>query len=306
MVRNKTKTRARALQRVRAVLEAAQVPDAWLDAEVLLCHVLGTDRTALYANPAVPLTDELASRLDSLVARRVNREPLAYIRGKREFFLHSFLVTPAVLIPRPETETLLEYTLAWVYRRSTQAEPPSLVADIGTGSGCLAVSLAIALPDAHVFATDSSAAALEVARENSQLHVTGTRLTFLHGNLLAPLARPVDLIVANLPYVPDAEFPGLQPEVRDYEPSEALVPGGDGTRLNRLLLQQAPAKLRPGGALFLELHPSQAGTLKQEAEHCFPEGTVQILKDLAGLDRVLAVGLPPLPNLVCLTPTTPN
>ncbi|MSP79091.1 MAG: peptide chain release factor N(5)-glutamine methyltransferase [Dehalococcoidia bacterium] len=289
-------TWGQALQTAQSRLRNAGIADAWLDAELLLSHVLKISRTVLSAYPDTLLIDREVRNVETLVDRRAKREPLPYIIGTREFFGHSFLVNLSVLIPRPETETLLEYALAWAHRRSILVGSPERVADVGTGSGCLAISLALALRSAMVYAIDQSEAALGVAKENARRLNVISSVKMLHGNLLEPLLEPVDLIIANLPYVPEAELPHLQPEVRDHEPHSALTPGGDGTSLNRKLLQQAPKKLRSGGAMFLEFDPPQRRTLAEEAGRAFPTAAVQILQDLAGRDRILAVSLPVGPN----------
>ena len=274
-----------ALVYVRLRLQEAGVEEAALEADVLVRHVLSLERADLLARPETPLAPAQAAELESLLARRMRREPLAYVLGRREFHGLDFRVTSAVMVPRSETETLVEEALAWV--RARQA--PCTVADVGTGSGCIAVSLAVRLPGVRLLATDVSPAALAVTEENARRHGVAGRVRLLHGHLLQPLPGPVDLIVANLPYVPSGRFDGLQPEVRDYEPRQALDGGPDGTDLLRPLLRQAGAYLRPGGAVMLEIDDEQGATMAEEARSAFPAATVHVLPDLSGRDRVLVV-----------------
>ena len=214
----------------------------------------------------------------------MRREPLAYVLGSREFYGLDFRVTPAVMVPRPETETLVEEALAWARARSA----PITVADVGTGSGCIVVSLAVHLPDARFLATDVSPAALAVAEENARRHGVAGRVRLLPGHLLEPLPGPVDLVVANLPYIPRGRIDSLQPEVRDHEPREALDGGPDGTDLLRPLLRQAGAYLRPGAALMLEIDEEQGATMAQAARG-LPCGGRPRAPRPAGQDRVLIV-----------------
>jgi release factor glutamine methyltransferase len=280
-----------AIPRVQKLLARAGIAEAPLEAEVLVRHVLGADRAALLAHPEQRLSPEQRARLEALLARRQRREPLAYILGFREFYGLAFHVTPAVLVPRQETETLVDEALRWA-RAPEGAGRPLTISDVGTGSGCIAVSLAVHLPAATVIATDTSPAALEVARENARRHGVEARIAFLLGALLEPVREAVGLIVANLPYIPDGEMAGLQPEVRDYEPREALAGGPDGTALLRALLVQAPPKLRPGGALMLEIDPRLRAALVAAAQRCFPQAPVRVVQDLAGRDRVLVISSP--------------
>ncbi|MSQ12744.1 MAG: peptide chain release factor N(5)-glutamine methyltransferase [Dehalococcoidia bacterium] len=287
-------TRSSALSHARSALETAGVEDAWLDAEVLLAHVLRVSRTDLHAQPEAPIPPSQADSFLALVQRRTRREPLAYIVGKREFYGLEFFATPAVLVPRPETESLVEAALEWVGRRLTNpATAQTLrIADVGSGSGCIAITLAKRLPNASVYAVDVSLEALKVAGENCRHHHVEGRVQLLAGHLLQPLPERVDLIVANLPYVSERDLATLQPEIRSYEPSVALTPGPDALALMRQLLCEAPGQLRPGGACLLEFSPPQRSALEAIAQEAFPTGLVRVVKDLAGLDRVLAVAAP--------------
>ena len=274
-----------AVVHVRERLRDAGVEEAHLEADVLVRHVLGLERADLLARPETPLAPAQSAMLEGLLARRERREPLAYLLGRREFHGLDFRVTPAVMVPRPETETLVEEALAWARSRPA----PVTVADVGTGSGCIVVTLAVRLRDVRFLATDVSTVALAVAEENARRHGVAGRVRLLSGHLLQPLPGPVDLIVANLPYVPSGRLDSLQPEVRDHEPRGALDGGPDGTDLLRPLLRQAGAYLQPGGALMLEIDEEQGPALAEAARCAFPAAAIRVLPDLAGRDRVLVV-----------------
>jgi release factor glutamine methyltransferase len=199
-----------------------------------------------------------------------------------EFYGLEFTVTPDVLIPRPETETLVEQALA---RR------PRTVVDVGTGSGCVAVALAVHLPHAWVWATDLSRAALRVAATNARRHGVADRILFIQADLLLPLRGPVDLVVSNPPYVAEEEWPALPPSVREYEPRQALDGGPGGLQVIRRLLEDAPRLLRPGGTLLVEIGADQGSRVTAMVCTCIPGARARIHTDLAGRDRVLEVTL---------------
>lgn len=257
-----------------------------LEAELLLSHVLGCPRIALWTAPEAPVTAAQVQAFRDLLERRAAGEPLPYLTGRREFYGLSFIVTPAVLIPRPETESLVELALAWL-----EGHPAALVADIGTGSGCIAVTVARLAAQTRVYAVDISADALAVARRNAAQHHVAERITFLEGDLLAPLPEPVDLLIGNPPYVAESAWDTLPPSVR-REPREALLAGPRGLSLLRRLLQQAPAALRPGGAVLLELGETQGKAVARLARDSFPAAEVRLRRDLAGKVRFLSVQLP--------------
>ena len=256
-----------------------------LDAELLLAHVLGVNRAAVLARPEQRLTLKQLTRYRELTARRGHREPLAYIVGHREFFGLDFMVDPRVLIPRPETELLVERALAMAHRRPAA---PS-IADVGAGCGAIAVALAVHLPGAAVYALDRSAEALEVVAENALRHGVAGRVHCLPGDLLFALPGPVDLIAANLPYVTTDEWQGLAPEIRDHEPRSALDGGPDGLALIRQLLETAGPCLRPAGAILLEIGAGQGVAATSLARSCLPQARVQLVQDYAGLDRLVIV-----------------
>jgi len=237
------------LASARTRLEAAGIPplDAAFDVEVLARHVLGWDRAALIVRARDAEPDGFSTRLDVLLARREAREPVAYIVGSREFWGLDFEVTRDVLIPRPETEIIVEEALAFA-----REHPCRHVVDVGTGSGCLAVSIAYELPEVRVTAIDTSDAALGVARRNAARHGVLDRVTFRHGDLLHGLTDSADLIVANPPYVPEDDVVDLQEDVVRYEPHEALFGGPTGLEIVERLFQQAPGHLAHDGRLIVE------------------------------------------------------
>lgn len=264
-------------------LEDAGVETPRLEAEVLAMHVAGMTKAQLYSRWGDGLDSHTSGTFQALLARRLKGEPLAYVVGHREFYSRDFLVDPRVLIPRPETELLVEAALAWAGDRAIT------IADVGTGSGAIAVSLSAERPDWTIYALDRSADALKVARANAEKH--SVAITFLESDLLEPLPQKVDLIVANLPYVRDDQLPqwcGAAQVELSFEPFDALSGGEDGLDVIRRFLPQAPRHLNPGGALFMEIAYDQGAAVKRLAEEAFPDGTVKVSKDLAGLDRIVS------------------
>jgi release factor glutamine methyltransferase len=228
--------------------------DAYRDAALLLIHTLGISRAQLLANPGRTLTPEQSSSYGGLIARRLTHEPIQYITGEQEFFGVPLRVTPAVLIPRPETEHLVEAVLA-----NVDHSAPLTVVDIGTGSGAIAIALAKHLPIAHIIATDISPAALEVASENGARNRVADRIRFVESDLLDALApdAPFDAVVSNPPYIAFAEGKDLHPQVRDFEPATALFAPGNGLDIYRRLIPQAFAALKCNGLLALEIGQGQ-------------------------------------------------
>ena len=271
------------LLRMSASLDELSIPDARLEAEALLAHVLKISRSQLLAHPERLLSTEEETAVSEALRRRLNREPLAYITGRKEFFGTDFKVNSSVLIPRPETETLVETALKIASEFLGGSELS--VVDVGTGSGAIAVSLALYLPSVRMFAIDSSGAALELAQANAELHGVEDRITFLEGDLLSPFSGGVDLIAANLPYVRTGELSSLAPEVQ-REPTAALDGGPDGLDVIRRLMLQAQHVISGDGVILLEMDPRQAEPLRRLGESLFPGAEISILQDLAGLDRV--------------------
>lgn len=288
-------TIAAALKRASEQLRAAAVPNDILDAQTLLAHALECDRTYLIVNFNEQLSDEIITKYESLVTRRAAGEPLQYITGRQEFFGLEFEVTPAVLIPRPETELMIEETIRLVQHRiATDDDWQPVLVDVGTGSGCIAVTLARELgnvcAETKIIATDISPAALAVAQRNAARHGLAGRIEFREMNLLDdfPLQACADFIISNPPYVAAHELPSLQREVRDYEPRLALTDFADGLSLYRRLLNDAPARLRAGGWLICEIGYGQAEVIRSLVnESVWDE--VRLLEDLQGIQRTLVV-----------------
>jgi release factor glutamine methyltransferase len=273
------------LDRATRDLSSHNIPEARLEAEILMAHLLKTDRSNLYLNSAQNLSDAQALAYSKLIQRRLRHEPTAYITGHKEFFGLDFKVNQHTLIPRPDTELLVEKAI----ELAASLPEPCLMADIGTGCGAIAVALAIHLPRLKVYATDISAAALEITRTNCRRYNLEGRITLLRGNLLEPLPEPVHLIVANLPYIKESEFDGIMPEISQFEPRLALCGGADGLQVIRELVSQTREKLIGGGALLIEIGYDQAAAVTSIVKQCLPEAAVSIAQDLSGLDRVAVV-----------------
>jgi release factor glutamine methyltransferase len=274
------------------LLAASGVPDPDRDAELLLLHVLGLDRAALHARPERIVPAEGAGRYRALVRRRAGREPLQHLTGVQEFWSLPFRVTPAVLIPRPESEGILEALVSLPLPRG--AGRPRIL-DLGTGSGCLAIAAAHALPDAQVVATDVSDEALEVARGNARALGVADRVRFARGDLGAALpvggSARFDAVVSNPPYIAESDLEGLAPEVRDHEPRLALTPGPDALAVHRRILAEAVALLEPGGWLLVEVGAGQEADIRALYASASPVRLESIRADLAGIPRVVIARL---------------
>jgi release factor glutamine methyltransferase len=258
---------------------AAVSQNARLDAELLLGAVLGVPRTTVFAHPERPLSAEESARFEHFLARRLAAEPMQYITGTQEFFGLPFEVSPAVLIPRPETEHLVEAALA--------LEAGPRIVDVGTGSGAIAVALAKAISGAHITAVDNSPAALEVARRNASRHGVTSQIDFVLADLLTKSEESsFDAVVSNPPYIADDEI--LEPQVRDYEPHSALFSGPTGLEVYRRLIPQAAKALRPGGWLLLEIGHGQQSALETLLTSW---QDVRFIADLQGIPRVVEARL---------------
>jgi release factor glutamine methyltransferase len=280
-------TIAETLKQASEQLHAAQVPNDVLDAQTLLAEALGKDRTYLIVNFNQHLDDDLLARYQLLIERRAAGEPLQYITGHQEFFGLEFEVTPDVLIPRPETEIIIEETIRLVQQNNI-AGP--LIVDVGTGSGCIAVTLAREIEDAQVLACDISPTALRVARRNAARHNLEDRVQFIESDLLAAFEeeRFADFIISNPPYVAANELSMLQREVRDWEPHIALTDNGDGLSFYCRLLQDAPARLNPGGYLICEMGYTQSEAVSAMIDSATWEEP-RFLDDLQGIPRTLVL-----------------
>jgi len=274
-----------ALSHARETLAADSIEDPTLEAELLLRHTLKIDRVQLYLGLDHELSPDQYEEFGSLIERRLNHEPTAYIIGHREFYGFDFCVDSSVLIPRPETELLVEKALELARNR-----PLSAIAEIGTGCGAIAISLALNLPRIKIYATDISASALRVASSNCQKYGVMNRICLLEGGMLDPLPEPVDLIVANLPYVRESEL--NQINTLGFEPSLALNGGSDGLEKIRQLCTQLSGKLRPGGSLLLEIGQGQREAVVTFLRSLFPSSEIEVTPDLSGIDRVVSLTLP--------------
>ena len=253
------------------------------EVQVLLGHVLAVPRSQVLAHPEANLTDYQIEVLDSLVERLSADEPLPYLLGRQEFFGLEFFVNPDVLIPRPETEQLVEEAQYWLVQHPTRRR----AADVGTGSGCIAISLAYHMRDLQVTATDLSTAALDVAAHNVETFGLQNRVTLLEADLLTRVPGPFDLICANLPYIPTSTLTELA--VTHYEPHRALDGGRQGLDLISRLLADAPHLLAPGGLILLEVEAGQGDTAPVLAKKAFPNASVALLKDFAGHPRLVKI-----------------
>lgn len=277
------------IETVESALQAARQrlapvsESAGLDAQVLLAHVLTRPRAWVLAHPEARLTPEQAKRLDLMLGRLENGEPLPYVLGHWEFFGLDFLLTPQVLIPRPETELMVARAIEWLDSNPRRRS----AVDVGTGSGCIAVSLAVRIPDLYLLAVDRSLQALSVVRENALRHGVAGRVTCIQADLLPLTGGPFDLICANLPYIPSQELHQL--EIYGKEPALALDGGADGLVLIRRLLRLAPSSLKPGGLLLLEIEANQGKAVADLARGAFDRAEVELLSDLAGRDRLVVV-----------------
>ena len=273
-----------ALTRAKKAFASGNVEDARLESELLLRHALRIGQVQLYQEPERRLAPREEAGFWRLVERRLGGEPTAYITGRREFYDLSFSVDSSVLVPRPESELLVDAALQIVRSR-----PVTRVAEIGTGCGAIAIILALSLPEARIYATDISAPALKVARLNCQNHGVADRICLLAGDMLDPLPGPVDLIVANLPYVPELEVSRLG--LADFEPLLALDGGRDGLEKIGRLCSGVGDRLRPGGFLLLEMGQGQGRAVTALLRRLFPSAGVEVIPDLAGIDRVMVLSL---------------
>ncbi len=295
---------AQLLSEAAAELTACKVLNPRLDAEVLLAHILGTQRAGLYTRLHDPLPREHAEAFRPLVHRRAQREPLQYITGVREFWSLEFKVDPRVLIPRPETEVVVEVALRLLLQSAIRfgltfplampsAIPTRRVLDVGTGSGCIAIALAKELSQAEIWATDVSQDALAVASENAQHHGVAERVRFCQGDMFAPVAEyhpGFDLIVTNPPYIAHDDLAVLQPEVRNWEPRGALDGGVDGLDFYRRLLSEGPTYLCSGGWLVMEIGQGQSTEVMRLMRERRDLTESFCVPDYAGHTRVAVVG----------------
>jgi len=259
-----------------------------LDARLLLEYVLQQNHTYLVAHAEEHLLFSQETVYFSKLEEAARSIPIPYLTGIAPFFGRDYIVSPAVLIPRPETELLVEAALGWLEQRVNQKDRLFIV-DVGSGSGCIAISLAHLFPSGHIEATDISPAALDIARCNAEAHGVAQQINFRHGPLLEPVTGKIDLITANLPYVADDEWTLLDDGVKWFEPDLALKGGSDGLELIRQLLNEAKLRLMPGGAIFLEIGWRQGSAVQDMVGSIFPGAQVKVSPDLSGLDRLVEI-----------------
>ena len=270
-----------ALSHARGILAQGNIEDSPLEGELLLRHALGISRTQLYLDLDHKLSPKQYEAFWHLVERRLGGEPTAYITGHCEFYGLDFYVDPRVLIPRPETELLVAETLTLAQNRWI-----GTIAEVGTGSGAIAISLALELPETKIYASDISTTALEVALINCQRHGVLDRVYLLQGDMLDPIPEPVDLIIANLPYVRRLQLAGVR-----SEPLLALDGGRDGVKNIRRLCRKVGSKLRSGGSLLLEIGQGQGGVVIALLSRLFPNSKIRLIPDLSGIERVVSLSL---------------
>ena len=282
-----SKTIGALLAWARRSLDQAGTSNAAQETLWLLAHALGLQSHHLASKAEQPVAAEVWARAGSLVSRRVAREPLQYILGTQEFCGLEFHVSPAVMIPRPETELLVQEVV-----RKGGLNKDTVLVDLGTGSGCVAITLATILNRTRILAMDLSSEALTVAKNNAERHAVGDKIYWMEGDLLSPMregrmAGAVDVIVSNPPYIAEADWASLQPEVRVFEPRLALIGGQKGTELHARLLQDSREFLVPGGLLIMEIGQGQASALQQTVEQVGGYAAFQVVEDAAGIERVV-------------------
>ena len=280
-------TLTQALQQSARILSVNGIEDSYIEARVLLGHITKLLPVQIYTQTEQTLSREQERGIYELIERRLRREPTAYIVNRREFYGIDFYIDSRVLIPRPETELLVDTALE--FSKNTCPPSPPFIADIGTGCGAIAISLALNLPHSKIYATDISHSALEVARLNCEHHKVTRQVTLLQGNLLEPVPEPVDLIVANLPYVRSSELENLSPEITGFEPRTAIDGGENGLKCIRQLLEQTKEKINPRGCLLLEIGQNQEQEVIHLIHSCLNKVSFTFIPDLNGINRVVKI-----------------
>jgi release factor glutamine methyltransferase len=280
-------TLIQALQQSARTLSVNGIEDSYIEARMLLGHITKLSPVQIYTQTEQTLSQEQERGLYELIERRLCREPTAYIVNRREFYVIDFYIDSRVLIPRPETELLVDTALE--FSKNTYPPSPPLIADIGTGCGAIAISLALNLPHSKIYATDISHSALEVARLNCEHHKVTRQVTLLQGDLLEPVPEPVDLIVANLPYVRSSELENLSPELNRFEPRTAIDGGKNGLKCIRQLLEQTKGKINPPGCLLLEIGQNQEQEVTRLINSYLNKVSFTFIRDLNGINRVVKI-----------------
>jgi release factor glutamine methyltransferase len=280
-----------ALSESAKVLARNGIEDSSAEARLLLGRATNLSSLQIYTQPELTLSSEEKNKLDELLARRLKREPAAYILNSKEIYGIDFYVDSRVLIPRPETELLLDAALK--FARNLDLSPPRRlrVADIGTGCGAIAISFAVNWPASKIYATDLSLSALEVAALNCRRHQTAEQVNLIAGDLLLPLPEPVDLIIANLPYIRKSDLQGLSPEIPGFEPRIALNGGESGLDCIENLLKQVKGKINAGGCLILEIGQGQEADVGRLIRHYLKGATLDFTQDYNGTIRVVKIAL---------------
>jgi release factor glutamine methyltransferase len=280
-------TLTQALQQSARILSVNGIEDSYIEARMLLGHITKLLPVQIYTQTEQTLSQEQERGLYELIERRLRREPTAYIVNRREFYGIDFYIDSRALIPRPETELLVDTALE--FSKNTYPPSPPLIADIGTGCGAIAISLALNLPHSKIYATDISHSALEVARLNCEHHKVTRQVTLLQGDLLEPVPEPVDLIVANLPYVRSSELENLSPELNRFEPRTAIDGGENGLKCIRQLLEQTKGKINPQGCLLLEIGQNQEQEVTRLINSYLNKVSFTFIRDLNGINRVVKI-----------------
>jgi len=282
-------TLAQALQQSARTLSSNGIDDSHIEARMLLGYTTKLSPVQIYTHPERTLGQEQEMKLQELVERRLCHEPAAYIVNHREFYGVDFYVDSRVLIPRPETELLVDMALEFARGSNTYPVRPLLIADIGTGCGAIAISLAINIPQSKIYATDISLSALEVARLNCECYNVTDRITLLQGNLLEPLSGPVDLIIANLPYIKSSDLVTLSPEIIQFEPSLAIDGGESGLNYISQLLEQAGGRINNRGCLLLEIGQNQKKEVSYLIRSSLKKVNFEFISDLNEIERVVRI-----------------
>ncbi len=281
----------RTLRESAEVLAISGIQDSSFEARLLLGRATNLSLVEIYTQPEHTLSVEEKNNLSELLARRLKREPTAYILNRKEFYGIDFYVDSRVLIPRPETELLVDAALEFAHNRSLSPQRQLLVADIGTGCGAIAISFALSWSASKIYATDLSSSALEVAALNCRRHQLAGQIHLLMGNLLQPLPQPVDLIIANLPYIRKSEMPGLLPEIAGFEPRTALDGGESGLDCIENLLQQVDGKINARGCVLLEIGQHQEEEVGRLIRRYLKGATINFTRDYNGTNRVVKIAL---------------
>ncbi len=282
---------AQAFQQSVYVLKGNGVEDCYIEARMLLGHVTNLSPVRIFTEPDYSLSRKDKDNLKKLIERRLKHEPAAYIMQRKEFYGLDFYVDPRVLIPRPETEILVDAALDFATSRSRYLSRPLLVADIGTGCGAIAISLALNLPGSKVYAIDLSSAAVEVARLNCRRHKVNEQVSLRQGDLLNPLPEPVDLIIANLPYIKTSELSNLCPEISDFEPMMALDGGENGLDFIERLLRQMNDKMKARSCLILEIGNDHEEAIRGLIHSYIKSTSFRFVTDLNGIKRAVIIDL---------------